>query len=298
MADSTSVNLFKLIVATCALAPERGTIVTEAGNFPTDLHVAREAAALAGKRLRVVAAETLEAAIDGDTALVVLAHVHYRSGWPHDMAALTAHARERGARIVWDLSHSVARCRWTSRATAWSWRSAVATNISMAGRARPPSSTSRGRSTNMASPIAGWLGHAEPFTFGADYAPASGVARFQVGTPPMLSLLALEEGVRTFDGVDLAQVWAKSRALFDLFADRAAARCPALRLVTPREPDRRGSHISFAHDHAQEIVQAAIADGVIGDFRVPAVARFGTHAAHAPLRRRGTRGRRPRARAR
>ena len=125
------------------------------------------------------------------------------------------------------------------------------------------------------SPLRGWMGHAAPFAFTDDYVPASGIDRFLAGTPPILSLAALESGLDAFDGVAMDALWAKSVALFDLFLGLIEARCPELRCISPRDPDRRGSHISFAHPHAFEICQALIADGVIGDFRAPDVVRFG-----------------------
>jgi kynureninase len=123
--------------------------------------------------------------------------------------------------------------------------------------------------------LRGWMGHAAPFAFTDHYEPAPGIARFLVGTPPMLSLLALESGVASFEGADMDALWAKSIALFDLFAAQAAARCPELACISPADPERRGSHISFRHPHAFEICQALIEDGVIGDFRAPDVIRFG-----------------------
>jgi kynureninase len=119
------------------------------------------------------------------------------------------------------------------------------------------------------------MGHAAPFAFGDDYAPAPGIARFLAGTPPILGLAALEAGVESFEGADMAALWAKSVKLFDLFAELMAERCPELRCISPSEPEQRGSHISFAHPHAFEICQALIADGVIGDFRAPDILRFG-----------------------
>ena len=276
VADSTSVNLFKLIVAACELAPGRATILTEAGNFPTDLHVARRAAEITGRTLRVVATATLDDAIDDDTALVVLAHVHYRSGYRHDMAALERTARARGAPILWDLSHAAGAVPLALAAAGATLAVGCGYKFLNGGPGAPAYLyVARHLQARMVSPIAGWLGHAAPFAFGDDYVPAPGIARFQAGTPPMLSLLALEAGVAISAEVDMDALWAKSCALFDLFADLVAERCPALTLVSPRDPGRRGSHIAFRHPNAYEVVQALIARGVIGDFRAPDVARFG-----------------------
>ncbi len=127
----------------------------------------------------------------------------------------------------------------------------------------------------LVSPLRGWMGHSAPFDFTDDYAPAAGIARFLAGTPPILSLAALQSGLDTYAGVDMTALWAKSVGLFDLFAGLAAERCPELERISPLEAERRGSHISFRHAHAFEFIQALIADGVIGDFRCPDVARFG-----------------------
>ncbi len=276
VSDSTSVNLFKLIVAAAELAPDRRTILTEAGNFPTDLHVARRAAEVTGRALRIVATPALAESIDADTALVVLAHVHYRSGYRHDMTALERIARARGALILWDLSHAAGAVPLALGAAGASLAVGCGYKFLNGGPGAPAYlHVARALQDRIVSPIAGWLGHAAPFAFGDDYAPAPGIARFQAGTPPMLSLLALESGVAISAEVDGAALWAKSCALFDLFAARSAERCPSLALASPRDPDRRGSHIAFRHPHAHEIVQALIERGVVGDFRAPDIARFG-----------------------
>ena len=274
VADSTSVNLFKLIAAAAEAAPP-GPILAEAGNFPTDLHVARRVAALAGRALRVVDAAAVDAAI-GEAAIAVLAHVHYRSGFRHDMAALTARARAAGTLLVWDLSHSVGAVPLDLARDGVELAVGCGYKYLNGGPGAPAFlHVARHLHGSLASPIAGWLGHAAPFDFADAYAPAAGVARFQAGTPPILSLAALEVGVDLMLEADGAALWAKSRALFDLFAARMAALCPALDCVTPADAERRGSHISFRHDDAHAIVQAAIGRGVIGDFRAPDVARFG-----------------------
>ena len=276
VADSTSVNLFKLVVAATELCPDRGTILTEAGNFPTDLHVATRAAALLGKRMQVVETGALADAIGPDTALTVLSHVHYRSGHRHDMPGLTALARSRGSRIIWDLSHSAGAVPLALGADGVDLAIGCGYKYLNGGPGAPAFLyVAKALQPRMVSPIAGWLGHAAPFAFGDDYRPADGVERFLAGTPPMLSLLALETGVDLMLEADQAAIAAKARSLHDLFATLMAARCPALRRVSPDDAARRGSHISFAHPQAQAIVQAAIAAGVIGDFRAPDVARFG-----------------------
>ena len=291
VADSTSVNLFKLLVAAARATPGRGEILTEAGNFPTDLHVARGAAELLGVRLRVadreahglqglaagvVDREAIADAIGGDTAVVVLTHVHYRTGARYDMAALSARARERGARVLWDLSHSIGAVPLDLARDGAELAVGCGYKYLNGGPGAPAFLyVARALQPQLASPIAGWLGHAAPFDFTDAYAPAPGIARFLAGTPPMLSLLALETGVDLMLEADPAAIADKSSRLFDLFASGVAARAPALLLISPADAAARGSHISFAHDDAFAIVQALIARGVIGDFRTPDVARFG-----------------------
>ena len=276
VADSTSINLFKLLMAAAALSPARGTILTEAGNFPTDLHIAERAATLLGKRLMVVDTADLAPAIGEDTAVLVLTHVHYRSGYRHDMAGLTALARSRGARIVWDLSHSAGAVPLALARDGVELAIGCGYKYLNGGPGAPAFlHVAKALQPHMLSPIAGWLGHAAPFAFVDGYEPAPGVDRFLAGTPPMLSLLALETGVDLMLEADRAALFAKSRSLYDAFRGLMAEACPELPCITPDDAERRGSHISFAHPNAFALVQALIARGVIGDFRAPDVARFG-----------------------
>ena len=274
--DSTSVNLFKLTVAAARAAPDRGEIVAEAGNFPTDLHVARTAAELTGKRLVVAQPGDLRDAIGPDTAVAVLAHVHYRTGARHDMAALTAHAEAAGAPILWDLSHSVGAVPLDLTRDRVPMAVGCGYKYLNGGPGAPAFlHVARPWQARLHSPISGWFGHADPFAFADDWRAAPGVERFLAGTPPVLSMAALEVGVELMARVDPAALWAKAVALWDLFVDGVEARAPGMALITPREADARGSHASFRHRHAHEIVAALIERGVVGDFRAPDVARFG-----------------------
>jgi kynureninase len=276
VADSVSVNIFKLLTAAAALSPERRVILSEAGNFHTDLHVASGAAELMGMELRVVERGALEAAIGPDTNLLLLTHVHFKGGFRFDMAELTARAKAAGARVVWDLSHSAGAVPLHLGRDVAELAIGCGYKYLNGGPGAPAFLYVAEHLQEQLRPtLCGWMGHAAPFAFTDHYEPAPGIARFLVGTPPMLSLLALESGVESFDGVDMDQVWAKSIALFDLFARLAAERCPGFDCISPAEPERRGSHISFRHPQAFEFCQALIAGGVIGDFRAPDVIRFG-----------------------
>jgi kynureninase len=276
VADSTSVNLFKLIIAAAALAPGRRRLVSEAGNFHTDLHIAAGAAELAGLRLDVVGRDSIESAIDADTNLLLLTHVHFKAGFRFDMAAMTARAKAAGALTLWDLSHSAGAVPLDLNRDGAELAVGCGYKYLNGGPGAPAFLyVAEHLQDRLMPPLRGWMGHAEPFAFTDDYRPAPGIDRFLVGTPPMLSLAALESGVESFEGADMGSLWAKSVALFDLFAELVDARCPELDCISPRDPERRGSHISFRHPAAFQLCQALIADGVIGDFRAPDVVRFG-----------------------
>ncbi|MET1113115.1 MAG: kynureninase [Allosphingosinicella sp.] len=276
VADSTSVNLFKLIVAAAALAPDRRRLLSEAGNFHTDLHIAAGAADLAGLKLDIVGRESLDAAIGADTNLLLLTHVHFKAGFRFDMAEVTARAKAAGALTLWDLSHSAGAVPLDLNRDGAELAVGCGYKYLNGGPGAPAFLyVAEPLQERLMPPLRGWMGHAEPFAFTDDYRPAPGIGRFLVGTPPMLSLAALESGVESFAGADMAALWAKSVALFGLFAGRVAARCPELECISPADPESRGSHISFRHPGAFELCQALIADGVIGDFRAPDVVRFG-----------------------
>ena len=276
VADSTTVNIFKLITAAAPLAPDRRTILSEAGNFHTDLHVASGAAELLGMHLNVVERERIAPAIGADTNLLLLTHVHYKAGFRFDMAEVTARASKAGALTLWDLSHSVGAVPLHLNRDGAELAVGCGYKYLNGGPGAPAFLyVAEHLQERLIPALRGWMGHAAPFAFTDDYRPAPGIARFLAGTPPMLSLLALESGVESFDGTNMDALWAKSVGLFDLFHRLAEERCPELECISPREPDKRGSHISFRHPHAFEICQALIADGVIGDFRAPDVVRFG-----------------------
>lgn len=279
VADSTSVNLYKLIHAALGARPGRKLILTEPGNFPTDLYVAQGVSALAeGVSLRLRPADQLLDAIDEDVALVMLTHVHYKTGAKHDMAAITARAHQAGALTLWDLSHSAGAVELDLNGAGADLAVGCGYKYLNGGPGAPAflyvAGALQGRLT---SPLTGWMGHAEPFGFGDDYRPAAGIGRFLCGTPPVLAALALEVGVDLFAETDMAALAAKAQRLCSLFIDLVETRCAdfGLELVTPRDPAARGSHVSFAHPQAYPIMQALIARGVIGDFRAPDILRCG-----------------------
>lgn len=278
-ADSTSVNLYKLAAAAAALRPERSVILTEPGNFPTDLYVLQGLAEQSGHKLRMrtVVRDALMGALDSEVAVLVLTHVHYKSGAVHDMTTLTARAHEVGALTVWDLSHSTGALPVELNAAGADFAVGCGYKYLNGGPGAPAFLYVAERWADAArSPLSGWMGHAAPFEFVDDYQPASGVARMLCGTPSILAMAALEAGLATFDGVDMAQVRAKSAALSELFIALVEAKLPGVfELASPREPALRGSQVSLAHPHGYAIMSALIETGVIGDFRAPDILRFG-----------------------
>lgn len=275
VADSTSVNLFKLIVAASRLS-SRGTLLTEAEDFHTDRYVAGGAAELAGLKLRIAPRASVEESVDRDTNLVLLTHVHYSTGERHNMAAVTQRARDAGALTIWDLSHSTGAVPLQLESDGVELAVGCGYKYLNGGPGAPAFLyVAEHLQEKLISPLRGWMGHAAPFDFAPDYVPAPGIDRFLAGTPPILSLAALECGIDTFDGVSMQAVWEKSIALFEMFAGLMDHGCPELVCISPREGGLRGSHISFRHPHAFEICQALIDAGVVGDFRAPDVIRFG-----------------------
>jgi kynureninase len=273
--DSTSVNLFKLLAAAARLS-ERKTLLSESGNFHTDLYVANGVADLMGLTVDVAPRARVEERIGPDTNLLLLTHVHYKTAERFDMARVTARARAAGATAIWDLSHSVGAVPLHLNEAGAELAVGCGYKYLNGGPGAPAFLyVAEHLQERLVSPLRGWMGHAEPFAFVDDYRPAAGIDRFLAGTPPILGLAALESALEAFDGVTLERLWTKSIALFDVLHGLMEQKCPDFACITPRGPDRRGSHISFSHPHAFEICQALIAAKVIGDFRAPDVIRFG-----------------------
>lgn len=292
VADSTSVNLFKVLSAALDLqradAPARRVIVSERHNFPTDLYIAESLARERGLTLRLVEPGDIAAQLDDHLAVLMLTHVNYRTGRMHDMAGLTARAHAAGARVVWDLAHSAGAVPVDLRASEADFAVGCGYKYLNGGPGAPafawahPRHTARMDAEQLWQPLSGWLGHAAPFEFTPDYRPAAGVSRFVCGTPPVVSMAALECGVDTVLAAvphgGMAALREKSLELTELFIRLVEARCGGhgLALETPREGALRGSQVSFSRaEGGYAIMQALIARGVIGDFRAPDILRFG-----------------------
>ncbi|KQR86242.1 kynureninase [Sphingomonas sp. Leaf343] len=278
VADSTSVNLYKLLIAALKASPDRDTILSEPGNFPTDLYVADGAAWSVGAKVRTLPVDGLIAAIDDGVAVVMLTHVHYKTGAMLDMAAITAAAHAKGALVLWDLSHSVGAVPVDLDGCNADLAVGCGYKYLNGGPGAPAFLyVAERHQARLRSPLSGWMGHATPFAFEDGYAPAGDIGRFLCGTPPIIGLAALEEGVKLFEEVSFEALVAKSRSLSSLFVDLMEARCGAdgFTLISPRDATARGSHVSYAHPEAHAICQALIARGVIGDFRAPDALRLG-----------------------
>ncbi len=282
VADSTSVNLYKLLAAALAASPDRHVILSETGNFPTDLYIAQGLAAgglTAGRNavVRTLPRDEILAAADAQT-IVLLTHIHYKTGERFDLAGVTQALRAKGALVVWDLAHSAGAVELGLNRAGVQLAVGCGYKYLNGGPGAPAFLyAARDLQPGLVSPLSGWMGHARPFAFSADYAPADGIRRFLCGTPPILSLAALECGVDLALEADPAELARKSARLCDLFIACAEAACAGagLTLLTPRDAAARGSHVSFAHPDGYAIMQALVARGVIGDFREPDVMRFG-----------------------
>ena len=277
IADSTSVCLFKLLAAAVSARPGRKTIVSQQANFPTDLYVAQGLADMLGLQLKTVPGEQLVDATGSDTAVVTITHVDYRSAAVHDMRAINDAAHAAGALTVWDLSHSAGALELDLNGSGCDLAVGCGYKYLNGGPGAPAfiyvADQLQGE---LANPLQGWMGHADPFAFVDDYRPVRGINRFLTGTPPILAMAALDAGIGTFEGIAMGDVEAKSRRLSQLFIEEVEARCgDEVRLASPRDPAQRGSHVVFAHPEGYAVMQALIARGVVGDFRAPDLMRFG-----------------------
>jgi kynureninase len=276
--DTLSLKVYQALAAALDMSGERKIVVSDTGNFPTDLYMAEGLIATLGRghQLRLVAPEEIEAALSEEIAVLYLTEVDYRSGRRHDMARLTEKAHELGIITVWDLAHSAGALPVDLAGIGADFAAGCTYKYLNAGPGAPaflyvaPRHADRARAA-----LSGWMGHAKPFAFDLGYAPAGGVERMRVGTPPVLAMAALEASLDIWNRVDITEVRSRSLALGDLLIAECERRCPSLKLVTPRAHEARGSQVSFAFAGGYAAMQALIARGVIGDFRAPDIMRFG-----------------------
>ncbi len=278
MGDTLSIKVYQALASALALNPERRVIISDNGNFPSDLYIAQGLIASLdrGYELRVVDPEAVEAAIDESVAVVMLTEVDYRTGRLHDMKALTEKAHAMGALAIWDLAHSAGAIPVDVAAAGADFAVGCTYKYLNGGPGAPAFIYVAEKHAHAAPPaLSGWMGHEAPFAFDLDYRAGAGIERMRVGTPPIVALAALDAALDVWDDVDMADVRKTSIALADLFIAEVEARCPGLELASPRDGARRGSQVSFRHPDGYAIMQALIARRVIGDFRAPDALRFG-----------------------
>ena len=278
--DSTSVQLFQALVGLARLRPGRGELITDGAGFPTDQYIAESVARLLGLTVRRIAPGDLARVISPETAVVALSAVDYRTGELHDLPALTATAHAAGAVITWDLCHAAGALPVHLDELRADAAVGCSYKYLNGGPGSPAWIYLPTRHQNAIElPLTGWHGHVDPFGLSPTFAPAAGIAQARIGTPPLLSMLALESALDVWDEVSLDAVRAKSLALTELIIGYADRSLPGVEVVTPRDPAYRGSQIALRMPHAYEVCQAQIARGVIGDFRAPDMLRLGV----APL---------------
>lgn len=278
MGDTLSIKVYQAIASALEMRPGRKVILSDTGNFPSDLYMADGLCQTLGQgyTLKTVAPEEVAGAIDDSVAVLMLTEVDYRTGRRHDMADLTARARKAGALAVWDLAHSAGALPVDLTGTGADFAVGCTYKYLNSGPGGPAFIYVAPKHADAARPaLSGWLGHAAPFDFALDYRPAGGIERMRVGTPPVLQLAALDAALDVWDMADIRDVRAQALSLGDRFIAGVEAACPDLILATPRDHSSRGSQVSFRHPQGYAIMQALIAQGVIGDFRAPDILRFG-----------------------
>jgi kynureninase len=272
--DSTSIQLFQALVGLARLRPERRVLVTDGANFPTDQYLAESVARLLGLELRRVSPRDVASVLGPDVALVSFSAVDYRTGELWDAAAITTAVHGAGALMLWDLAHVAGAVPFELDAIGADAAVGCSYKYLNGGPGAPAWIYLPHRhQASLDLPLTGWLGAAAPFDLESSYVPAEGVERARIGTPPVLSLRALDAALSAFEGVSLTDVRAKSLGLTELVLDRAEGL--GVESVTPRDGARRGSQVSLRLPHAYEVTQAMIARGVVGDFRAPDLLRFG-----------------------
>ncbi len=279
--DTVSINVAKALHAALNLRPDRSEIVAEGTGFHTDRYIAEGVAAIRpGVTLKLEGRDAgrIEDLITDETAVVLVNHVDYRTGAIRDMAALTRAAHARGALVIWDLCHSAGAMPVELGGAGGDLAVGCTYKYLNGGPGAPGFVFCAQRHLpRVTQPLSGWWGHAEPFAFDLAYRPDPGIRKFLCGTQPILSFRALSPALDIFERLDMAQVRAKSIALTSLFIDLVEAACAqyGITLASPRDPARRGSQVAFGCADGYPVMQALIAENVVGDFRPPDILRFG-----------------------
>ncbi|UWQ90028.1 kynureninase [Rhodobacteraceae bacterium M382] len=278
MGDTLSIKVYQAVASALELNPTRKVVLSDNGNFPTDLYMVEGLLRSLGEgyELRVVDPESVADAITDEIAVLMLTEVDYRTGRMHDMKALTDLAHAQGVVTVWDLAHSAGALPVDLAGCNADFAVGCSYKYLNGGPGAPAFIYVAPRHAETVRPaLSGWLGHEAPFAFDLDYRPGAGIERMRVGTPPVLQLTALETAMDIWDMADIHDVRAKSIELCDLFIAEVEASCPQLTLASPRDGTQRGSQVSFRFAEGYAAMQAVIARGVIGDFRAPDIMRFG-----------------------
>ena len=278
MGDTLSVKVYQALSAAVQMRPDRKVILSDNGNFPSDLYMAQGLIEQLGQghELRLVDPEDVAGSITDDVAAVMITQVDYRSGRMHDMNAITAAAHAAGAVMIWDLAHSAGAVPVDVAGCGCEFAVGCTYKYLNGGPGAPAFIYVDPAIIEDIKPaLSGWLGHDAPFAFDLDYRPGMGIERMRVGTPPVMQLTALEVALDAWDDVAMEDLRAASMRLTDLFIQQVEERCPELTLASPRDSSQRGSQVSFAHEDGYAVMQALIARDVIGDFRAPNLIRFG-----------------------
>jgi kynureninase len=278
LGDTLSIKVYQALAAALDLNPDRRVILSDTGNFPSDLYMAEGLCRVLGPEyiLKTVEPEQVLDALDETIAVTLITEVDYRTGRRHNMAEITARAHAMGALTIWDLAHSAGAFQVELGACKADFAVGCTYKYLNAGPGGPAFIYVAPRHIAKVNPaLSGWLGHQAPFAFDLNYHAGTGIERMRVGTPPILQLAALEAAIGIWEQVDLAALRQTSLALMDQYIQGVEEACPDLILATPRAHDLRGSQVSFRHPEAYAIMQAMIAQGVIGDFRAPDIIRCG-----------------------
>ncbi len=276
--DTLSIKVFQALASALQIRPNRRVILSDSGNFPSDLYMAQGLLRLLDREylLRTPPPEDVLAHITDEVAAVMLTHVDYKTGRMHDMARITEAAHDAGAVMIWDLAHSAGAVELDIAGSNAEFAVGCTYKYLNGGPGAPAFIYVRPDIVlNLEPSLAGWLGHAEPFAMDPTYRPAMSTERFRVGTPPVFQLAVLDHALDVWKDVDMAELRSASVALTEQFISEVEAKCPQVSLMSPRDASIRGSQVSFAFSEAYALVQAMIDRGVIGDFRAPNIARFG-----------------------
>jgi kynureninase len=278
MGDTLSLKVFQALAAAIKMVPDRRVILSDTGNFPSDLYMAEGLVGLLeqGYELRTVDPEDVLGAVDNTVAVVMLTQVDYRTGRMHDIKAITQAVQSQGAVMLWDLAHSAGAVEVDLAGSKCEFAIGCTYKYLNGGPGAPAFIYVRGDLADTVQPaLSGWLGHRKPFDFEMKYKAGAGIERMRVGTPPVIQLTALEVAMELWEDVDMAQLRAASVELQEQFIAQVERDVPSLTLASPRDSAQRGSQVSFRFHEGYAAMQAVIDRGVIGDFRAPDIMRFG-----------------------